>query len=155
MSNKKNYTIAVDFDGTCVTHDFPRVGKEIGAIKPLRALVENGHKIILLTMRDHNELDNAWNIEEHDTLADAISWFSRNDIELYGVNENPDQTWSASRKVYADLYIDDTALGIPLRLRKEFSPRPFVDWKKVSNMFYEMGLITAEQLQAIGIEKVV
>lgn len=23
--------IAVDFDGTCVTHEFPRVGKEIGA----------------------------------------------------------------------------------------------------------------------------
>lgn len=152
---KDTYTIAVDFDGTCVTHDFPRVGKEIGAIKPLRALTENGHRIILLTMRDHNELDNAWNAEGHDTLADAEGWFHKNDIPLYGVNENPNQTWSASRKVYADLYIDDTALGIPLRFRKEFSSKPFVDWKKVSNMFYEMGLITAEQLHAIGVEKVV
>lgn len=154
MSDKR-YTIAVDFDGTCVTHDFPRVGKEIGAIKPLRALCDNGHKIILLTMRDHNELDNSWNVEVHDTLQDAIQWFEKNGIELYGVNENPDQTWSTSRKVYANLYIDDTALGIPLRYRKEFSPYPFVDWKKVSLMLYEMGLITSEQLNAIGVDKIV
>lgn len=28
--------IAVDFDGTCVTHEFPYVGKEIGAAEVLK-----------------------------------------------------------------------------------------------------------------------
>ena len=45
--------IAVDFDGTCVTHDYPAVGKEIGAVPVLKALVQAGHKLILFTMRDH------------------------------------------------------------------------------------------------------
>lgn len=39
--------IAVDFDGTCVTHEFPKIGKDIGAIPVLRKLVEKGHQIIL------------------------------------------------------------------------------------------------------------
>lgn len=40
--------IAVDFDGTCVTHEFPKIGKDIGAIPVLRKLVEKEHQIILL-----------------------------------------------------------------------------------------------------------
>ena len=43
--------IAVDFDGTCVSHEYPKVGKDIGAVPVLKALVEIGHKIILNTMR--------------------------------------------------------------------------------------------------------
>ena len=43
--------IAIDFDGTCVTHEFPNVGKEIGAVPILQKLVERGHKLILHTMR--------------------------------------------------------------------------------------------------------
>lgn len=41
--------IAVDFDGTCVTHEFPRVG----AAEVLKELTDKGHKIILFTMRSH------------------------------------------------------------------------------------------------------
>ena len=55
--------IAVDFDGTCVSHEYPKVGKDIGAVPVLKALVEIGHKIILNTMRSDDE------------LADAIQWF--------------------------------------------------------------------------------
>lgn len=43
--------IAVDFDGTCVTHEY--VGKEIGAAEVLKELTDKGHKIILFTMRSH------------------------------------------------------------------------------------------------------
>jgi len=43
--------LAIDFDGTCVTHDFPRIGSEIGAPPVLRALVSSGHKLVLFTMR--------------------------------------------------------------------------------------------------------
>ena len=45
--------IAVDFDGTCVTHDFPKVGKNIGAEIVLKKFTDKGHKIILYTMRSH------------------------------------------------------------------------------------------------------
>ena len=35
--------LAVDFDGTCVTHEFPEVGRDIGAVPVLKELVEKGH----------------------------------------------------------------------------------------------------------------
>ncbi len=152
---EKTFTIAVDFDGTCVSNAFPKIGREIGAAKPLRALTNNGHKIILLTMRDYNNNPNdSSSIEEHNPIQEATSWFANHNIPLYGINENPDQIWSNSRKVYADLYIDDAALGVPLCYRPEFSDRPFVDWSKVSCMLYELGLINSDQLQAIGLEKI-
>lgn len=47
--------IGIDFDGTVVTHDFPKIGKDIGAVPILRKLVENGHKLILHTMRSDIE----------------------------------------------------------------------------------------------------
>lgn len=34
--------IAIDFDGTCVTHDYPNVGKDIGASEVLKKLAEMG-----------------------------------------------------------------------------------------------------------------
>lgn len=109
--------IAVDFDGTCVTHEYPRVGKDIGAVPVLKKLTDSGHLLILNTMRSGKELD------------DAVQWFIDNDIPLYGVNENPSQkSWTLSPKVYAHLYIDDAALGCPLKMDNAVSDRPFVDW---------------------------
>jgi hypothetical protein len=135
--------IAIDFDGTCVTHAFPKVGLDIGAIPVLQELVKQGHKLILYTMRSHikegttepNSL--GWNnpskIElESDVLQDAIDWFNKNNIELYGINENPTQkNWTKSPKVYAELYIDDAALGCPLFFDSVFSNRPYVNWNAV------------------------
>jgi hypothetical protein len=112
--------IAVDFDGTCVTHEYPRVGKDIGAVPVLKKLTDSGNKLVLNTMRSGDE------------LADAIQWFIDNDIPLYGVNENPDQkSWTASPKVYAHIYIDDAALGCPLVFDHGLSSRPFVNWTAV------------------------
>ena len=37
--------IAIDFDGTCVYHDYPYVGKDIGAVPVLKELVAAGHKL--------------------------------------------------------------------------------------------------------------
>ena len=121
--------IAVDFDGTCVTHEYPNVGRDIGAVPVLKKLVEAGHKLILNTMRSGDE------------LADAIQWFIDNDIPLFGANENPTQkSWTASPKVYAHIYIDDAALGCPLTTDK--ITRPFVDWKEVEKQLRKMKLIT-------------
>ena len=122
--------IAVDFDGTCVTHDYPRIGKEIGATRVLKRLVEAGHKLILNTVRSGKE------------LQDAIHWFNKNEIELYGVNENPTQKrWTTSPKVYAHMYIDDAAFGCPLRNVPDFSDRPFVDWDSIYRQLIRMGIV--------------
>ena len=115
-----NKWLAIDFDGTCTTHDYPLVGKDIGAIPILKALVENGHSLILYTMRSGQP------------LIDAYNWFKDNDIKLGGIGLNPTQkNWTDSNKCYAHIYIDDAALGCPLIYDSEFHPRPYVDWKKV------------------------
>jgi hypothetical protein len=113
--------IAVDFDGTCVKHACPYIGEDIGAAPVLRELVGAGALLIL------------WTVRSGDTLEDALQWFKRNEIPLYGVNANPEQgEWSDSPKALADLYIDDRALGVPL-LRPPLEP-PFVDWARVREM---------------------
>ena len=111
--------IALDFDGTVVSHEYPHIGEDIGAVPILKELVAAGHKLILFTMRSGK------------LLNDDIAWFERNGIELYAVNENPEQkSWTSSVKVHANIYIDDCALGCPIRYEDDIR-RPFVDWKKV------------------------
>jgi hydroxymethylpyrimidine pyrophosphatase-like HAD family hydrolase len=122
--------IAIDFDGTCVTHDYPVVGNEIGAPKIIKKLETKGHQLILLTMRTGRE------------LQDAVDWFKSHNILLWGINENPEQSkWSQSRKVYAQLYIDDAALGCPLTADPEKSNRPFVDWDEVEMNLLRHGVV--------------
>lgn len=131
--------IALDFDGTCVTHDYPLVGKNIGAEKVLRRLVENGHWLFLWTMRGNKPTEDGVN-----TLQDAINWFQENNIELWGINENPDQTvagWTNSKKQYAQMYIDDAALGCPLKFDLTISNRPFVDWDKIEKILENLQII--------------
>lgn len=118
----KNLIIAVDFDGTCVTHEYPNVGKEIGAAQVLKRITDAGHKIILFTMRSGKE------------LQDAVNWFKQNDIPLFGINENPEQhTWTESPKPYAHMYIDDAAFGCPLLFNDEISSRGFVNWQVIES----------------------
>jgi hydroxymethylpyrimidine pyrophosphatase-like HAD family hydrolase len=117
--------IAVDFDGTIVTHDFPAIGSPVPmALESLIFLQKKGHKIILYTMRSDNY------------LRMAIKYLLDNGIEeLYGVNENPTQKeWTSSPKVYAHYYIDDAAVGCPIIVNKH--KRPYVDWEKIMNTTY-------------------
>lgn len=121
----ENVVIAVDFDGTCVTHEYPKVGQDIGAEPVLKRLIASGAKIILWTMRHEQG------------LADAVKWFEDRGIPLYGVNKNPTQAdWTDSPKAYAQLYIDDAALGIPLLFQPSVK-RPFVDWIKVQRLLFD------------------
>lgn len=122
--------LAIDFDGTAVTHDYPKVGKDIGSASVLEELVQNGHQLILWTMRSGIELE------------DAVLWFAENAIPLYGIQRNPTQDkWTKSPKCYAQIYIDDAALGCPLTFDKTLSDRPFVDWKKVREILVASGTI--------------
>lgn len=135
--------IAIDFDGTCVTHEYPNVGKDIGAAPVLRKLVKNGHKLILWTMRDDKgqvPIIGTTETTSANFLQDAVDWFKKNGISLYGIQRNPDQhSWTSSPKVYAELYIDDAALGCPLI--RPTNERPFVDWNFVELMLKAKGLI--------------
>lgn len=114
------YEICVDFDGTCVYHEYPKVGAPCpGAINALKYLVNKGNKLILFTMRSGKELE------------DAVNWFKDNNIPLYGVQENPTQKrWTTSPKAYGQIYIDDSACGCPL-ISNSNVDRPYVDWKSV------------------------
>ena len=133
--------ILIDFDGTVVTHDFPNIGKDIGSVTVLKKLVQNGHKLILFTMRSHRPFL-SFTGTMRDTLDEAVDWFKKNDIPLHGINTNPDQKdWTDSPKAYGQLLIDDTALGCPLLNVKKKSARPFVDWVKVEEMLIASGII--------------
>jgi hypothetical protein len=114
----KNKIIAIDFDGTCVTHDYPNIGRDIGAERVLKKMIVAGAKLVLLTMRSGA------------LLQDAVQWFNDRDIALFGVNENPTQkSWSDSPKIFAHLYIDDLAFGAPL-IEKN-NERGFICWKTI------------------------
>ena len=112
--------IAVDFDGTCVEHDYPSVGMDVeGAVDVLRSLTAKGHRLVLFTMRSG------------DKLEDAVRWFKERKIALWAVNENPEQReWTSSPKVFADLYIDDSAVGCPIRFINGVR-RPVINWSKI------------------------
>lgn len=136
--------IAVDFDGTCVTHEYPKIGQDIGSVPVLKKLVENKHQLILNTMRSGRQLN------------EAIKWFKVNGIELYGVGYNPTQSrWTTSNKCHAELYIDDCALGAPLTIMKGLDDKgaevsygkPFIDWIIVEDYLTKMGLINKTILE--------
>ena len=95
--------IAIDFDGTIVEHRYPSIGKELPfAIETLKALQNKRHQIILWTFRAGKELD------------EAVNYCEKRGIEFYAVNKNyPEEQYneSISRKINADLYIDDRNIG--------------------------------------------
>ena len=117
-----SYEIGIDFDGTCVYHEYPNVGGDVpGAVSVLRALREQGHKLILFTMRPYGP-----------KLNDAIVWFKNREIDLHGIQTNPNQfKWTSSPKAYAQIYIDDSALGCPLIYDATGVNLPYVDWQGV------------------------
>ena len=130
MAKENSMIIAVDFDGTCVEHDYPSVGIDVeGAVEVLRAIVAKRHRLILFTMRSGSKLD------------DAVKWFRDRKIELWGVNENPEQReWTSSPKVYADLYIDDSAIGCPIRFIDGVR-HPVVNWSKIKSILESDGIL--------------
>ncbi len=116
MINGRHFFVAIDFDGTVVTEQYPDVGKDIGAVPWLQAANQAGADLILLTMRDGPQLDA------------AVAWFETRSIRLFDVNANTEQAkWTKSRKVYANIYVDDLALGAPL-IHEPGRRKPFLDW---------------------------
>lgn len=142
-----NYDIVLDFDGTVVKHQYPFVGEDIGAVPVLRKLVANGHHLLLNTMRSRN-------CNGKDTLQPAIDWFEQNDLPLYGINENPVQKgWTASPKVYGNIYIDDSALGAPLK--SDAHSYRYLDWSVASVHLYQLGLLSEQDVKDLVNEGVI
>ena len=97
--------IAVDFDGTIVEHEYPKIGKEkIFATETLRQLINDGHRLIL------------WTVREGELLDEAVEWCRQRGVEFYAVNkdfpeENISKNEQFSRKIKADVWIDDLNIG--------------------------------------------
>ncbi|MBR5612574.1 MAG: hypothetical protein IKW43_05460 [Bacteroidaceae bacterium] len=97
--------IAVDFDGTIVEHRYPEIGKEIPfAISTLKRLQEEGHRLVL------------WTVREGALLNEAVEFCRQRGLEFYAVNANfPEEVanpgMTACRKLKADLFIDDRNVG--------------------------------------------
>lgn len=119
MKQKTAKVIAVDFDGTIVEHKFPNIGQECpGALVYLRRWKAEGINLILWTMRDCAY------------LADAVEWCKHRRITFDAVNNGiGDREWTTSNKAYADVYIDDMAIGCPM-----IDSRRMVDWSRVGPM---------------------
>ena len=70
-------TIAVDFDGTICKHQYPQIGPEIPfAIDTLKKLQEDGHKLIL------------WSVRQGDLLDEAVEWCKERGLTFYAVNRD-------------------------------------------------------------------
>lgn len=96
--------IAVDFDGTIVEHKYPAIGREIPfAIETLKKLRDDRHKLIL------------WSVREGKLLQEAVDFCRERGLEFYAVNkdypEEEQEHKHYSRKLKADLFIDDRNLG--------------------------------------------
>lgn len=101
MNNK---IIAVDFDGTIVDDAYPKIGKtKLYAFETLKRLENDGYRLILWTFRTGKTLD------------EAVEFCKKNGIEFYAVNNSFDgedfDCLTQSRKINADLFIDDRNLG--------------------------------------------
>lgn len=97
--------IAIDFDGTVVEHKYPEIGEERPfATETLKMLIKDHHKLIL------------WSVREGKLLQDAVDWCRERGVEFYAVNkdfpeEKVEYNDHFSRKIKADLFIDDRNIG--------------------------------------------
>jgi len=144
MSKFKNtkIDILVDFDGTVVGHEYPRIGNDVGAVPILKQLVNNGHRLILFTMRSNRPYNYNDGSIGFNGLDEAVKWYSDNGIKLFGIQTNPEQkSWTDSPKAYGQFIIDDTAAFAPLKTDRLVSNRPFIDWDLMKEELLRIGLI--------------
>ena len=103
MISSAQKTIAVDFDGTIVENKYPDIGKPmIFAFETLKKLEDEGFMLILWTYRSGKK------------LQEAIDFCKDNGIEFYAVNKSyPEEEYTddISRKIQADIFIDDRNIG--------------------------------------------
>lgn len=101
---RKGMIIAVDFDGILCKNSFPHIGEpNYNVISLIRQLIDKGHEVVLWTVRNGKELEN------------AVAWCNDYGLHFCAVNDQAPSNKAEyagkyeteSRKVYADYYIDD------------------------------------------------
>ncbi|WP_411767915.1 BT0820 family HAD-type phosphatase [Winogradskyella sp. A3E31] len=128
MNFQEKLILAIDFDGTVVEDAYPGIGKpKLFAFETLKKLQQEGHRLILWTYRDGKRLE------------EAVEFCKDNGIEFYAVNKSfPEEQYdpSKSRKIHADLFIDDRNIGGFIGWGKVYqlltneSPKPEISQKK-------------------------
>jgi len=98
------FVIAIDFDGTIVDSIFPAIiGLKKDSKKVINKLYDDGVQIVIWTCRTGFDLQNAEN------------YLRKNEINFHHINENTPQRIQQyggdTRKISADLYVDDKAYG--------------------------------------------
>lgn len=98
--------IAVDFDGTLCRDEYPAIGEaNDGLIRYLRYQQKKGARLILWTCRNGK------------LLVQAVEWCRKYHLEFDAVNENLPEVLERyggdSRKIFADIYIDDKSMAPP------------------------------------------
>lgn len=114
--------LALDIDSTVVTHAYPAMGDDLGAIPWLKRVRERHPALLIMlcTMRDG------------DDLLLAKTWLEERGIPVWGLNHNPTQArWTSSPKPHAHFYVDDRAVGTPLR------EDGCIDWDKFGPILLE------------------
>lgn len=106
MATRLNKIIGVDFDGTlAITRGtYPRIQ---GPIQEIIDYVKSeqaaGAYLILITMREYNE------------LKDAVAWAKEQGLRFDAVNDNLPQMkeffGNNPRKIFCNEYLDDTNIG--------------------------------------------
>lgn len=96
---------AIDFDNTLAITRFPEIiGPNIKIVEFVKIAKAQGNKIILWTSRTHEDLEA------------AVNWCKEQGIVFDAVNEPlPEQIkrWgNDTRKIYADVYIDDKPMTL-------------------------------------------
>lgn len=101
-----NKIIAVDFDGTLFTDEYPNVGEPImTAINWCKHQKLLGNTLILWTCRSGRELDMAIEVcRDYDLHFDYVNCNTIENIIKYGKRD--------TRKIYADIYLDDKSINL-------------------------------------------
>ncbi len=103
MNFNNQLVIAIDFDGTIVEDAYPKIGKPmLFAFETLKKLQDDGHRLIL------------WTYRSGERLNEAVKFCEDNGIFFYAVNNSfPEEQFTndVSRKINADLFIDDRNIG--------------------------------------------
>lgn len=130
--NSQSLLIAIDFDGTIVDDAYPKIGRpKPFAFETLKMLQSKRHRLIL------------WTYRHGDRLQEAVDFCKQNGIDFYAINNsfleenfNPKE---ASRKINADLFIDDRNFG------------GFPGWGEIYHSIEENGALPEEKSKKKGL----
>jgi Fe-S cluster assembly iron-binding protein IscA len=97
---------AIDFDGTIVTNDFPKMGDLMpNAKEVINTLYDSGHTILVWTCRSFDKNTEA-------NIYDVANFLGKSQLKVHGINVNAESVeFNPFPKIYADIYIDDRQLG--------------------------------------------